>query len=46
LRKQPELFSFGAFTSRPAKHFTVIRYDKPDCGLSDRDGATCRARRR
>ncbi len=39
LRRQPELFSFGAFTSRLAKHFTVIRYDKPGCGLSDRDGA-------
>ena len=39
LRGQLELFSFGAFVGRLAERFTVIRYDKPGCGLSDRDGA-------
>ena len=39
LTGQLELFSFGAFTERLAERFTVIRYDKPGCGLSDRDGA-------
>jgi pimeloyl-ACP methyl ester carboxylesterase/DNA-binding CsgD family transcriptional regulator len=38
LRAQLELMSFGAFVERLAKQFTVIRYDKPGCGLSDRDG--------
>ena len=38
LRGQLELFSFGAFIERLAERFTVIRYDKPGCGLSDRDG--------
>ena len=38
LRGQLELFSFGAFVERLAERFTVIRYDKPGCGLSDRDG--------
>ncbi len=38
LRGQLELFSFGAFAERLAERFTVIRYDKPGCGLSDRDG--------
>jgi pimeloyl-ACP methyl ester carboxylesterase/DNA-binding CsgD family transcriptional regulator len=38
LRGQLELFSFGAFVGRLAERFTVIRYDKPGCGLSDRDG--------
>jgi pimeloyl-ACP methyl ester carboxylesterase/DNA-binding CsgD family transcriptional regulator len=38
LRGQLDLFSFGAFVQRLAQHFTVIRYDKPGCGLSDRDG--------
>jgi pimeloyl-ACP methyl ester carboxylesterase/DNA-binding CsgD family transcriptional regulator len=38
LRGQLDLFSFGAFVERLAEHFTVIRYDKPGCGLSDRDG--------
>jgi pimeloyl-ACP methyl ester carboxylesterase len=38
LRGQLDLFSFGAFVERLAQHFTVIRYDKPGCGLSDRDG--------
>jgi pimeloyl-ACP methyl ester carboxylesterase/DNA-binding CsgD family transcriptional regulator len=39
LRGQLGLFSFGAFADRLAERFTVIRYDKPGCGLSDRDGA-------
>jgi pimeloyl-ACP methyl ester carboxylesterase len=38
LRGQLELFSSGAFAARLAERFTVIRYDKPGCGLSDRDG--------
>ncbi len=38
LHGQLELFSFGAFVERLAERFTVIRYDKPGCGLSDRDG--------
>jgi len=38
LRGQLELFSFGDFMGRLAERFTVIRYDKPGCGLSDRDG--------
>jgi pimeloyl-ACP methyl ester carboxylesterase/DNA-binding CsgD family transcriptional regulator len=38
LRGQLELFSFGDFLARLAERFTVIRYDKPGCGLSDRDG--------
>ena len=38
LRGQLELFSFSAFFERLAERFTVIRYDKPGCGLSDRDG--------
>ena len=38
LRAQLELLSFGAFVERLAEQFTVIRYDKPGCGLSDRDG--------
>jgi pimeloyl-ACP methyl ester carboxylesterase/DNA-binding CsgD family transcriptional regulator len=37
LRQQLELFSFGDFVGQLAGHFTVIRYDKPGCGLSDRD---------
>ena len=32
------MFSFGSFVERLAERFTVIRYDKPGCGLSDRDG--------
>jgi pimeloyl-ACP methyl ester carboxylesterase len=35
---QLELFAFGSFMERLAERFTVIRYDKPGCGLSDRDG--------
>jgi len=38
LRAQLELLSFGSFVARLAERFTVIRYDKPGCGLSDRDG--------
>ena len=38
LRGQLELFSFGDFVERLAERFTVIRYDKPGCGLSERDG--------
>jgi pimeloyl-ACP methyl ester carboxylesterase/DNA-binding CsgD family transcriptional regulator len=37
LRGQLDLFEYGAFIERLAQHFTVIRYDKPGCGLSDRD---------
>jgi pimeloyl-ACP methyl ester carboxylesterase/DNA-binding CsgD family transcriptional regulator len=39
LRGQLGLFAFEAFAERLAERFTVIRYDKPGCGLSDRDGA-------
>jgi len=38
LRGQLELFGFGDFVERLAERFTVIRFDKPGCGLSDRDG--------
>jgi pimeloyl-ACP methyl ester carboxylesterase/DNA-binding CsgD family transcriptional regulator len=38
LRGQLELFSFGSFVAGLAERFTVLRYDKPGCGLSDRDG--------
>ena len=38
LRGQLELFSFASFMAPLAERFTVIRYDKPGCGLSDRDG--------
>jgi len=37
LQRQLQLFSFGDFVRRRAEHFTVIRYDNPGCGLSDRD---------
>jgi pimeloyl-ACP methyl ester carboxylesterase/DNA-binding CsgD family transcriptional regulator len=37
VRRQLELFSFGRFVAGLAERFTVIRYDKPGCGLSDRD---------
>ncbi len=37
LRGQLQLLSFGSFLERLAERFTVIRYDKPGCGLSDRD---------
>jgi pimeloyl-ACP methyl ester carboxylesterase/DNA-binding CsgD family transcriptional regulator len=35
---QLELFSFPNVIERLAERFTVIRYDKPGCGLSDREG--------
>jgi pimeloyl-ACP methyl ester carboxylesterase/DNA-binding CsgD family transcriptional regulator len=38
LHRQLEFYSFGSFMERLAERFTVIRYDKPGCGLSDRDG--------
>jgi hypothetical protein len=38
LRGQLELSSFDSFIERLAGRFTVIRYDKPGCGLPDRDG--------
>ena len=34
LRGQLSLFSFGEFIERLSEHFTVIRFDKPGCGLS------------
>ena len=37
LLRQPELTPFGSFLAALAERFTVIRYDKPGCGLSDRD---------
>jgi pimeloyl-ACP methyl ester carboxylesterase/DNA-binding CsgD family transcriptional regulator len=37
LTGQLELFDFGPFMTRLAERYTVIRYDKPGCGLSDRD---------
>jgi pimeloyl-ACP methyl ester carboxylesterase/DNA-binding CsgD family transcriptional regulator len=39
LRAQLELFGYASFIDRLAERFTVIRYDKPGCGLSDRDPA-------
>jgi pimeloyl-ACP methyl ester carboxylesterase len=39
LAAQLELFCFGSFVEGLAERYTVIRYDKPGCGLSDRDGA-------
>ena len=39
LAAQFELFCFGGFVEALAERYTVIRYDKPGCGLSDRDGA-------
>jgi pimeloyl-ACP methyl ester carboxylesterase/DNA-binding CsgD family transcriptional regulator len=38
LHGQLELLSFSDFIERLAERFTVIRFDKPGCGLSDRDG--------
>jgi pimeloyl-ACP methyl ester carboxylesterase len=37
VRRQLDLFSFGRFVAGLAERFTVIRYDKPGCGLSDRE---------
>jgi pimeloyl-ACP methyl ester carboxylesterase/DNA-binding CsgD family transcriptional regulator len=39
LHGQLELFGFGRLIDRLAERFTVIRYDKPGCGLSDREPA-------
>jgi pimeloyl-ACP methyl ester carboxylesterase/DNA-binding CsgD family transcriptional regulator len=36
---QLELFNFGGFMAGLAERYTVIRYDKPGCGLSDQAGA-------
>jgi len=38
LRGQLELLFFSDFIEGLAERFTVIRFDKPGCGLSDRDG--------
>src|SRR5499427_6849482 len=38
LRTQLQLYSFADFVGHLAETFTVIRYDNPGCGLSDRDG--------
>jgi pimeloyl-ACP methyl ester carboxylesterase/DNA-binding CsgD family transcriptional regulator len=38
LHRQLEFYSFGSFVEGLAERFTVIRYDKPGCGLSDRAG--------
>jgi pimeloyl-ACP methyl ester carboxylesterase/DNA-binding CsgD family transcriptional regulator len=38
LRGQLGLYSFGDFLAGLAERFTVIRYDRPGCGLSDREG--------
>jgi pimeloyl-ACP methyl ester carboxylesterase/DNA-binding CsgD family transcriptional regulator len=37
LRGQLDLAAFGPFMAGLAERFTVIRFDKPGCGLSDRD---------
>ena len=37
LRAQLDLCAFGDVTERLAERFTVIRFDKPGCGLSDRE---------
>jgi len=39
LRAQLEVAAFREFVRVLAEHFTVVRFDKPGCGLSDRDGA-------
>jgi pimeloyl-ACP methyl ester carboxylesterase len=39
LTRQLELFAFAPFLAGLAQRHTVIRYDKPGCGLSGRDGA-------
>ncbi len=39
LTGQLELFSYGPFLEHLAERFTVIRYDKPGCGLSGAGGA-------
>jgi pimeloyl-ACP methyl ester carboxylesterase/DNA-binding CsgD family transcriptional regulator len=37
LHSQLDLFSYREFVAALAERFTVLRYDKPGCGLSDRD---------
>jgi pimeloyl-ACP methyl ester carboxylesterase/DNA-binding CsgD family transcriptional regulator len=37
LRRQLDLFSYRAFLAGLTEQFTVLRYDKPGCGLSDRE---------
>ena len=39
LRSQLQLFSYGECVRHLSEQFTVIRYDRPGCGLSDRDRA-------
>ncbi len=39
LTRQLKLFAFAPFLAGLAQRHTVIRYDKPGCGLSGRDGA-------
>ena len=39
LGRQLELFAFAPFLAGLAQRHTVIRYDKPGCGLSSRDTA-------
>jgi pimeloyl-ACP methyl ester carboxylesterase/DNA-binding CsgD family transcriptional regulator len=36
LRRQLDLFRYRDFLAALAERFTVLRYDKPGCGLSDR----------
>lgn len=38
LRAQLSVWAFADVVQRLAAHFTVIRYDRPGCGLSDRAG--------
>ena len=38
LRRQLEVGSFAAFVDALAQRFTVVRFDKPGCGLSDPQG--------
>jgi pimeloyl-ACP methyl ester carboxylesterase/DNA-binding CsgD family transcriptional regulator len=38
LRGQLELAAFGPFMEALSERFTLIRFDKPGCGLADRDG--------
>lgn len=37
LRRQLDLFSYRAFLAGLTGQFTVLRYDRPGCGLSDRE---------
>jgi pimeloyl-ACP methyl ester carboxylesterase/DNA-binding CsgD family transcriptional regulator len=38
LRAQLQVGSFASFLDGLARHFTVVRFDKPGCGLSDHEG--------